>query len=177
MPLTVTPVVWSFVVYHDSVPPIMHISTSHAGIAKMYTHLGSPSNDLSSLVKMSISSFIIVIFWFYCALLFRCKVLGAVGGLEPPQTRTKSGDSPSVSTTHRIYIPSYKQLAATPAYAIRRRAHPHYWTCNQDSVFQFVLYVAIMSQPFGLQFSQLPSDLHYYLSVCCGTAATKCPNS
>lgn len=67
-------------------------------------------------------------------------------------------------TTHRIYIPSYKQLAATPAYAIRRRAHPHYWTCNQDSVL-FVQYVAIMSQPFGLQFPQLPSDLHYYLSA------------
>jgi hypothetical protein len=28
----------------------------------MYTHIGRPSNDLSSLVKMSISSFIIVSF-------------------------------------------------------------------------------------------------------------------
>lgn len=31
----------------------------------------------------------------------------------------------------------------------------------------FVHYVAIVSQPFSLQFSQLPSDLHYYLSVFC----------
>ena len=30
----------------------------------------------------------------------------------------------------------------------------------------FVHYVAIASQPFSLQFSQLPSDLHYYLSLC-----------
>ena len=60
MPHTIS---WSpFAVNHDSVPPIIHINTSPAGIAKMYTHLGSPSNDLSSLVKMSISSFIIVIF-------------------------------------------------------------------------------------------------------------------
>ena len=43
---------------------------------------------------------------------------------------------PMSYTTHHIYLyPSYKQLAATPAYDIRRRAHPHYWTCNQDSVF------------------------------------------
>ena len=52
---------WSpLAVNHDSVPPIIHINTSPAGIAKMYTHLGSPSKLLSSLVKMSISSFIIV---------------------------------------------------------------------------------------------------------------------
>ena len=67
-------------------------------------------------------------------------------------------------TTHHIYIPSYKQLAATPAYAIRRRAHPHYWTCNQDSVFQFVLYVAVARQPYSAFNSHnLPSDLRYYL--------------
>lgn len=135
MPLSITTAAWSSVVYHDNVPPIRHISTSNAGATTMYTHLGRPSKLLSSLVRISINSLIIVIFLFYCALLFRCKVLGAVGGLEPPQTRTKSGDSPSVSTTHRIYIPSYKQLAATPAYGNNRRAHPHYWTCNQDSLF------------------------------------------
>ena len=60
MPLTVTLAVWSPVVDHDNVPPIIHISTNPAGIAKMYTHLGSPSKLLFSLIKMSISSFIIV---------------------------------------------------------------------------------------------------------------------
>ena len=114
--------------------------------------------------KFLISSPLLYCFSYYCALQFRCKVLGAVGGLEPPQTRTKSGDSPSVSTTHRIYIPSYKQLAATPAYGNNRRAHPHYWTCNQDSVFQFVLYVAVERQPYSAFNSHnLPSDLRYYL--------------
>ena len=41
-----------------------------------------------------------------------------------------------LASRHTIYIyPSYKQLAATPAYGNNRRAHPHYWTCNQDSLF------------------------------------------
>ena len=54
---------WStLTVYHDSVPPIIHISTSPAGIANMYTHLGRPSKLFSSLVRISISSFIIVSF-------------------------------------------------------------------------------------------------------------------
>ena len=63
MPLTVASVVIMPIllgVDHDSVPPIIHIITSAAGAATSQTHLGSPSNDLSSLVKMSISSFIIV---------------------------------------------------------------------------------------------------------------------
>ncbi len=51
----------SLAVNHDSVPPIIHISTSPAGIAKMYTHLGSPSNDFPSLNKMSINSFIMLL--------------------------------------------------------------------------------------------------------------------
>ena len=70
-----------------------------------------------------------------------------------------------LASRHTIYIyPSYKQLAATPAYAIRRRAHPHYWTCNQDFVFQFVLYVAVARQPYSAFNSHnLPSDLRYYL--------------
>ena len=77
---------------------------------------------------------------------------------------TSEGSCQLSYTTHRIYIPSYKQLAATPAYAIRRRAHPHYWTCNQDSVFQFVLYVAVARQPYSAFNSHnLPSDLRYYL--------------
>ena len=63
----------------------------------------------------------------------------AVAGLEPATNGVNDISSlyalPLSYTTHRIYIPSYKQLAATPAYGNNRRAHPHYWTCNQDSVF------------------------------------------
>ena len=62
MPLTVMPVVLSSVVNHDNVPPIIHISTNAAGITIAYTHQGRPSNDLSSFVRISISSFIIVSF-------------------------------------------------------------------------------------------------------------------
>ena len=52
---------WSpLTVYHDSVPPIMQANTNAAGAAINHTHAGSPSNDLSSLIKMSIISFIIV---------------------------------------------------------------------------------------------------------------------
>ncbi len=47
---------------HDNVPPIMQRITNANGITNMYIHQGSPSNDLSSLVKISISSFIIVSF-------------------------------------------------------------------------------------------------------------------
>ena len=54
---------WSpLAVYHDSVPPIIHISTNAAGAAISHTHLGSPSNDFSSLIRMSIISFIIVMY-------------------------------------------------------------------------------------------------------------------
>ena len=60
MPHTIS---WSLLaVYHDSVPPIIHIRTNAAGAAISHTHLGSPSKDLSSLIKMSINSFIVVLF-------------------------------------------------------------------------------------------------------------------
>ena len=64
MPLTVASVVIMPILlgeYHDKVPPIIHIITSAAGAAISQTHLGSPSKDLSSLNKMSISSFIMLL--------------------------------------------------------------------------------------------------------------------
>ena len=54
---------WSpLAVYHDSVPPIIQDNTNAAGAAITHTHLGKPSNDLFSFVRISISSFIIVYF-------------------------------------------------------------------------------------------------------------------
>ena len=118
--------------------------------------------------RFLISSPLLYCFSYYCALQFCCKVLGVVAGLEPATNGVNDISSlyalPLSYTTHRIYIPSYKQLAATPAYGNNRRAHPHYWTCNQDSVFQFVLYVAVARQPYSAFNSHnLPSDLRYYL--------------
>ena len=40
----------------------MQASSSAVGIAKMYTHFGRPSKLLSSLVRISISSFIVLLF-------------------------------------------------------------------------------------------------------------------
>ena len=65
VPLTVASVVIAPIllgVYHDKVPPIIHIRTNAAGAAISHTHFGSPSKDLSSLNKMSINSFIVVLF-------------------------------------------------------------------------------------------------------------------
>ena len=65
MPLTVASVVIMPIllgVYHDKVPPIIHANTNAAGAAINHTHLGSPSKLLFSLIKMSISSFIVVSF-------------------------------------------------------------------------------------------------------------------
>ena len=59
-----------------------------------------------------------------------------------------------------MYI--YSSTQATVSHNRFNISHPHYWTCLSDCIC-FVHCVAMLSQPFGLQFSQLPSDLHYYL--------------
>ena len=46
------------------------------------------------------------------------------------------------------YIYSLIQAAGSHTSLRQRRAHPHYWTCNQDSVL-FVQYVAMLSQPYS----------------------------
>ena len=139
----------SLTVYHDSVPPIIHASTSPAGITKMYTHLGSSSKLLSSFVRISISSFIIVIFWFYSALLFRCKVFGVVAGLEPAHNGVNDISSlyalPLSYTTHHIYL-SIIQAAGSHT-SLRQQPQSPSALLDLQSGFSihFVLYVAIIA--------------------------------
>ena len=157
-------------------PPLMPLAL------RLHTPTRGMRTTYSRSSRFLISSPLLYCFSYYCALQFCCNVLGVVAGLEPATNGVNDISSlyalPLSYTTHRIYIPSYKQLAATPAYGNNRRAHPHYWTCNQDSVFQFVLLISAFLRLIRLSFSPIsPSALRYYLSVCCGTAATKCLNS
>ena len=104
-----------------------------------------------------------------------------MAGLEPAPLDSSTSFSTARCSTmlnytaYHIIYPSYKQLAATPAYDIRRRAHPHYWTCNQDSVFQFISSVAALQQPFSQRLTSHTSlglTLLPICPVCCNSVAT-----
>ena len=91
-------------------------------------------------------------------------IIGAVAGLEPANRRKTQ------LTLHRQhdtpYIYSLIQAAGSHT-SLRHTTQSPSALLDLQSGFRIsiVLYVARSSQPFSLQFSQLPSDLHYYLSV------------
>ena len=67
----------------------MQASTSAAGIAKMYTHFGRPSKLLSSLVRISISSFIVLLYLVVNNVrLFLCDLIAKI---KTPRTSRRAG--------------------------------------------------------------------------------------